>query len=270
MAYEQRRAEKAGVSLAQWFETKIPKDTLAPLHRCDDQRLRRPRRLFRLTGRQRRDTGRHEAYCGLHVDDIITDNGDIPYIHIAANEFRRIKNTQSTRNLALHPELIRLGFLGYVEAIRALSYTRVFPDLYSPSTKSPLGDRLYDQLLPSFRAVGFTPHQVRHFFGDELKQSEVSQEFRADLLGHGGDTETTERYCNPLATQRQMPHLLKLPLVTAHLESRPIRLLPWIVARNIAPWSRSAKAARQTATANGWRVATTNGRLRTRRQWRVS
>lgn len=79
---------------------------------------------------------RREEYCGLAVDDVIQDNGDIPYIHIAANAFRRIKNLQSVRNLALHPEIIRLGFLDYVEAVKALGYQRLFPDLYSPSTRS--------------------------------------------------------------------------------------------------------------------------------------
>ncbi len=185
---------------------------------------------------------RREEYCGLAVDDVITSNGAIPYIHIAPNGLRRIKNLQSVRNLALHPEIIRLGFLDYYEAIKALGYKRLFPDLYSPSTRSPLGDRLYKQMLPSLRAVGFTPHQIRHFFGDELKQEEVSSEFRADLLGHGGKSETTERYCNPLSIQRQMVHLLKLPVVTAYLEPRPIQLLPWVAAKEIAPWSRAAKA----------------------------
>jgi integrase len=188
---------------------------------------------------------RREEYCGLHVDDIVRDNGPIPYFHIAPNGFRRIKNVQSVRNLALHPELIRLGFLDYVDAIRALGYTRLFPDLHSPSTKSPLGDRLYDQLLPSLEAAGFRPHQVRHFFGDVLKQSKVAKEFRADLLGHGGQGETDERYCNPLDIALQMESLQKLPVVTGHLEARPIRLLPWVVAREIAPWSRAAARGRR-------------------------
>jgi integrase len=188
---------------------------------------------------------RREEYCGLALDDIIIDNGDIPYIHIAPNAFRRIKNLQSVRNLALHPEIIRLGFLDYVEAVKALGYQRLFPDLYSPSTRSPLGDRLYKQMLPSLRAVSFTPHQIRHFFGDELKQNEVVKEFRADLLGHGGESETTERYCNPISLQKQMEHLLKLPVVTAHLLPRPIQLLPWVIAKEVAPWSRHAKATKK-------------------------
>ena len=48
------------------------------------------------------------------VDDIIFDReGCRPYIHIAANEQRRIKNAQSKRSIPIHPELLRLGFLDY-------------------------------------------------------------------------------------------------------------------------------------------------------------
>jgi integrase len=65
---------------------------------------------------------RREELCGLMVDDVIFDNGDIPYLHIAKNEFRRIKNVQSQRNIPLHPEVIRLNFLAYVQAIKALGH----------------------------------------------------------------------------------------------------------------------------------------------------
>jgi integrase len=55
---------------------------------------------------------RREELCGAMVDDIILDReGCKPYVHIAANEQRRTKNPQSRRNIPLHPELIRLGFL---------------------------------------------------------------------------------------------------------------------------------------------------------------
>jgi hypothetical protein len=77
------------------------------------------------------------------VDDVIFDNGEIPYLHIAKNEGRRIKNAQSQRNIPLHPEVIRLNFLTYVKAIKALGYKLLFPDLFSPTSSSPLGDRFY-------------------------------------------------------------------------------------------------------------------------------
>jgi len=97
--------------------------------------------------------GRREEFCGLAVDDVILDNGPIPYIHIAPNAIRRIKNAQSVRNAPLPSELLRLGFLDYVAAITALGYTRLFPDLYSPSTRSPSGDRFYDEFKPILTAA---------------------------------------------------------------------------------------------------------------------
>ncbi|SHH72839.1 hypothetical protein [Bradyrhizobium erythrophlei] len=79
---------------------------------------------------------RREELCGAMVDDVIFDNGEIPYLHIAKNEGRRIKNAQSQRNIPLHPEAIRLNFLAYVKEIKALGYKLLFPDLFSPTSSS--------------------------------------------------------------------------------------------------------------------------------------
>lgn len=184
---------------------------------------------------------RREEFCALSVEDVVTSNGDHPYLHVCFNEFGRVKNVQSVRNLALHPELIRLGFLDYVAALCRLGQRRVFPDLFSPSTRSPLGDRLYDELRPAFTKAGFTTHHVRHFFGNALKQKRVTEEFRADLLGHGGKTETAERYCNPVEIRLQLEELTKLPILTGHLEPKPIRLVPWVQGGEIAPWSHASQ-----------------------------
>lgn len=185
--------------------------------------------------------GRREEYCGLSVDDVVDDTPN-PYVMIRFNDIRRLKNGQSIRSLALHPELIRLGFIPYVRAMRDLGYHRLFEDLYSPTSRSPMGDRYYDELLPALRDAGVTPHQLRHFFNDALKQQEVAREFRADLLGHMGEGETDERYCNPTHIKLQLKQLAKLPIVSAHLQARPILLLPWIAERRLAPWSRAAAA----------------------------
>lgn len=187
---------------------------------------------------------RREEFCGLMVSDVIRDNGPNPYVRIEFTEQRRVKNRQSIRNLALHPEVLRLGFLDYVDAIETLGYQRLFPDLYSPSTSSPMGDRFYDELKPVLSAIGVTPHQLRHFFNNALKQRGVTEEERADLLGHARGTETADRYCDPLEIGVQLKVLAKLPLVTQHLKRRPMRLLPWVVRKEIAPWSREARSSR--------------------------
>jgi hypothetical protein len=183
------------------------------------------------------------------VDDVIFNNGDIPYLHIAKNERRRIKNAQSQRNVPLHPEVIRLNFKAYVKAIKALGYKLLFPDLFSPTGRSPLGDRFYKQFKPILKAAGVTEaglgsHAVRHLFGAQLKKKLVAEEGRADLLGHGGDTETSERYCEPheIATLREF--VMKLPMVTSDLQPQKINLIPWVAEKQVAPFSHPSRAKR--------------------------
>ncbi|WP_029030523.1 DUF6538 domain-containing protein [Salinarimonas rosea] len=192
---------------------------------------------------------RREEYCGLAVADLVVEDGMPPHVMVRPNAFRGLKNLQSERTLALHPELVRLGLLDYAAAIAAHGHERLFPDLYSPSTRSPLGERLYDELAPAFRRAGITPHQARHLFGNVLKQRRVAAEIRADLLGHGGADETTERYCDAAELGLQLEALAKLPVVTAHLEPRPITLLPWVEKGEVAPWSRASRAVRPSRRA---------------------
>ncbi len=193
---------------------------------------------------------RREETCGLCVDDVHAE-GPIPYIRIRPNEFRRIKNPQSLRDIPLHPELLRLNFLKYVDLIRALGYRRVFPDLYSPTSNSPLGDRFYDEFMPVLEwackiekvELEFVLHSIRHGFNSRLKAALVHAEERADLMGHRGDSETTERYADPILLKRALDVLNKLPIVTAQLQPKQIRLLPWVERKEIAPFSRGTRLA---------------------------
>ena len=191
---------------------------------------------------------RREELCGAMVDDIILARaGCRPYIHIAANEQRRIKNPQSQRNIPLHPELIRLGFLDYVKMIKALGYKLLFPDLFSPTNRSPLGDRFYKLFKPILTAAGVTEkglgaHAVRHLFGAQLKKKLLSKEDRADLLGHGGDSETSERYCEPHELETLFEFIMKLPVITSELEPHEINLIPWVEAKLVAPFSQPSRS----------------------------
>lgn len=195
--------------------------------------------------------GRREEYCGLLVDDVITDNG-IPYIHVSWNDQRRIKNDQSSRNIVLHSELIRLGFLLYVAAIKALGYKLLFPDIYSPTTQSPMGDKFYKVFRPvldaaEIRTPGVGAHAIRHFFNSGMKKQGVNEEDRAELMGHGGSSETTERYCEPHELHRLLELVQMTPIVTGHLEPQPINLVPWVAQKLVAPFSHPSrsKAARR-------------------------
>ncbi len=200
---------------------------------------------------------RREEICGLMVDDVQSPElviGDqkrrLPCIFIRENKARRIKNVQSMRLVALVPEVVRLGFLDYVEEIRALGYRLLFPDLKSPTSNSPMGDRLYDELkrgfdlvIPDASARKKVLHSFRKTFGDSLKQAGVAAEIRGDILGHGGETVTEEIYCDPIALSAMLTHLSKLPIVTEHLQPRSIELIPWVREKRDPPFSRRRKAS---------------------------
>jgi hypothetical protein len=194
---------------------------------------------------------------GAMVDDIILDRqGCRPYIHIAANQQRRIKNPQSKRNIPFHPELIRLSFPAYVMAIKALGHKLLFPDLYSPSSRSPLGNRFYKLFRPILTAAkiteeGLGSHAVRHLFGAQLKKKLLSKEDRADLLGHGGDSETSERYCEPHELDTLLDFVMKLDVVTGQLEPRGTNLIPWVAKREVAPFSQPSRAKREAKSTVG-------------------
>jgi hypothetical protein len=168
---------------------------------------------------------------------------------IAKNEQRRIKNAQSQRNIPLHPEVLRLNLIAYVKAIKALGYRLLFPDLYSPSSRFPLGNRFYKQFKPILESVGVTEeglgsHAVRHLFGAQLKKKLVAEEDRADLLGHGGESETSERYCEPHEIATLYQFVQKLPVVTTHLQPHEVQLLPWVLEKKVAPFSQPSRAKR--------------------------
>lgn len=183
---------------------------------------------------------RREEICGLVVDDIDIKDG-IHIFKIRENSERRIKNATSNREHAIHPEVLRLGFLDYIEKIRSLGYKRVFPDLVSATRSTPSGDRLYDELKPAFAEHGLTPHSFRHFFDNALKRKRVPEEFRGDLMGHKGKSETSNRYSEALEIQMQPEELAKIDDVTSHLLPKDITLLPWVEQKKPAPWARSAK-----------------------------
>jgi integrase len=186
---------------------------------------------------------RREEFCGLLVDEImpVAETGErIAHVKVWDNEIRRLKNAQSRRFLPLHPELLRLGIIEYADRIKATGYKLLFPELRSPSSRSPLGDRYYDEWSKA-KLVGITAHPLRHAFNDELKQKRVSDEMRADMMGHGGKSETTERYANAFQLKAIAKDMKKIPVLTAAIAAQPVNIIPWVAAKQHAPWARKSR-----------------------------
>ncbi len=177
---------------------------------------------------------RREELAKLMLDDVEERHG-IDYLLIRPTITGRIKNKSARRVIVIADELIRLGFLRYVEAMRAAGETLLFPEFVpGGDTKRKLGDVFYKlwwiYIAPSVpdRKRGQAMHSARHTVSDELKDQEVFIEFRNDLLGHKGTGgEGMTRYPGRASLEKLKATVAKIPIVTGHLpDQRTIRLLP--------------------------------------------
>ncbi|WP_244712992.1 integrase [Rhizobium cremeum] len=198
--------------------------------------------MFSYLGARRRE------FAGLALDDIAEDDGGLVLI-LRTNKFRRLKTEQSERLLPLPEELVRLGFVDYCATLQDLGYEAVFPDLFSDKTLNDPGDRFYDVFLPLMKqALGEKMwdrafHALRHGMADTLLQAGVPPLVIDDISGRlSQGSETSLRYTNPAGLPLMRDALSKYPIITAGIEPKPIKLLPWVEKRLPPPWAREAKS----------------------------
>ena len=185
--------------------------------------------------------GRSSELAGLPLSHVHEDE-PIPYLQIDFTEDRGLKNVQSVRKLPIHPELIRLGFIDYVRAIRAAGCIMLFPEMASPSSSS-FASTFYKAIFKPWRAWAFpdgTPwrHQVGGAWKDKdvhsfrgtatsLLKGMVPDSVRCDIFGHEGETETARTYDDEAELLIKLEALKHLTPLTAHIQpSLPIRIRP--------------------------------------------
>lgn len=176
---------------------------------------------------------RREELCKLMLADVEERHG-VFYFLVRVTEMGRIKNAAARRVVVIHDELIRLGFLRYVEAMRAAGETLLFPEIVpGGDARRKLGDVFYKlwwiylrPFVPDLKR-GQAMHAARHMVADEMKDQEVFIEFRNDHLGHRGKGEGETRYPSAASLRRLKETVAKIPVVTGHLaEQVTINLLP--------------------------------------------
>jgi integrase len=128
----------------------------------------------------------------LSLDDVRQENG-IHYLELEDDPDeddsavrKRIKTEQSRRKVPLHPELVRLGFISYVEQQRQRGEKRVFSKCqrdkrgsFSPFTKW-FGRHLIKLGIKTPRT---SFHSFRHNFEDVLRSHVRDEELRRALAG---------------------------------------------------------------------------------------
>ncbi|MBU2764492.1 DUF6538 domain-containing protein [Acidithiobacillus caldus] len=118
----------------------------------------------------------------LTVDHIVRE--PVPHFRIL-----QAKNQGSIRDVPLHPKLIDLGFLDYVEAIRSAGYRSLWPFLRSRSqvsTDSEVLGRWFGRFL--HHTLNLPPevtfHSFRHTFKDLCRNALIPRELHHALTGH--------------------------------------------------------------------------------------
>lgn len=152
----------------------------------------------------------------LYVQDVAEVSG-IWGLHIRAiRKDQKLKNANSQRFIPLHPELLRAGFLTYIQDVTAAGHDRVFPQL-PWHQKAGYGDALGDQFRAYLTKLdmaqpGFGFHSFRHTASTRLVYAGIPNPIVAAITGH------LAQLPGELGTYVQVP--------TLHARADAIALLP--------------------------------------------
>lgn len=130
---------------------------------------------------------RQNEICQLDVDDIVMEK-EIPCISINANgEDKSIKNTSSKRIIPIHPKLIDMGFLSYVDYQRKNKHKKLFPELtrtkqngYARVIQGWFG-RYLDKVGIRDKQKVF--HSFRHTFETKAVEIKIPIEYQNAICG---------------------------------------------------------------------------------------
>ena len=131
--------------------------------------------------------------CQLYKKDI-TEIGGIKCFNINQDEDKTIKRMASKRIVPIHPELIKLGFLTYVDSVkhqRLWSNLKKGRDGYAHLFNKWAGRYNRQYVTDNPKKV---PYSFRHNFTNSLKQNKVQRELADELTGHAVQGETYGRY----------------------------------------------------------------------------
>jgi integrase len=177
--------------------------------------------------------GRLNELAQLYLNDVVQDS-DSCYLdfnlsgsdkidvdpkqeHSLDND-KSLKTINSMRVVALHDQVIALGFLEYVEALRKQGHTRLFPELrfdkvkgYGKSAGSWFNERFLGNQLHIPRDSTKTFHSLRHTFITGLYDAEVPEVTVAQLAGHErGESMSAQRYRKDQSALKLKPYISRL------------------------------------------------------------
>lgn len=136
---------------------------------------------------------RQAELASLTAADVQTEpetSTPLLYITAQASRGKRLKTKASRRVVPIHSQLVRLGFLKFVEDARVRDGEKAFLFPLIATDKGRAGVKAYSKWFGRYlRAQGVTDtakvfHSFRHGFKDALRQGKVNQEIHDALTGH--------------------------------------------------------------------------------------
>lgn len=159
-----------------------------------------------------------QLYLADIVDDDRANPGRWRFMILAKEKDQRVKNPSSLRSIPMHPKLIELGFLTYLEDVKSQGYKRVFPTLRYTEA-SGYGDSVSEFFLGYLREkVLITDstrvfHSFRYYFSNQMfRHSNKERMHIVGMTGHAREGVFERTYAGELHYQEKMSILMKLEL----------------------------------------------------------
>jgi integrase len=158
---------------------------------------------------------RQGEICQLLVTDIKEYKG-IHYMHITeedddGNIVKNVKNESSKRLVPLHPTILDMGFLDFVNKKNKEGKVVIF----ATKGKKPLTGQYYSKRYQDFNNMYFKGtkkvfHSFRHTVHNELKQNGVQSDLYHSITGHAPQYEMDEVYTQEHKLENKYRALLSL------------------------------------------------------------
>ena len=136
--------------------------------------------------------------CQLNVSDIQKTDG-IWLMNLSSDsEDKSIKTEAGNRSVPIHPKLLELEFLSYVEQIRNANHKKLFPNLKKMLSTGygTLISRWFAKYLKELgiKKRGKNFHSFRHTVVNKLITKKVYEPFIKELIGHSHGSITMDVY----------------------------------------------------------------------------
>jgi integrase len=147
-----------------------------------------------------------EGIACIDINDIEAPDLDA----VEGSRKKRVKTRNAKRLVPIHPALMRLGLLRYVESVRLKQQIHLFPELSRTRRDGPA--QAPSNWFQRFRAsVGITTkqetvfHSFRHGFITHLLDSGITPHMVAPIVGHEGELITGKVYWNTKDATKRKP-----------------------------------------------------------------